>query len=181
MLERFKINFTNVKVEVSSFTWPLVVASLLIVLFVLLAMCCWKRFHPTIMKGVRYIKVMLMYNSLIRYFIQAFLRMTLISMFNLKYTFTNEDFGSTSNTIASSLMLVLLVSFMIFSFFFMRKNRNKLEEPTFIQRFGSLYEPILTGNEPALLVPFIFCLRRLLIALIIVYITINAYLQIVLL
>ena len=58
--------------------------------------------------------------------------MMLVSLFHLRDVFTKEDTGDTLRIVSSVLLLVMLIAFTIFTFFFTRKNKAKLNEPEFI-------------------------------------------------
>ena len=100
-------------------------------------------------------------------------------MFNLQKTLILEGHGSTSSTATSIIILIALVVFTFWCLYFMRKNRHRLDEPKFISYYGSLYVPAWADYGPTLLIPFFFCLRRLLTATIVVWITVNFYVQVI--
>ena len=115
-----------------------------------------------------------MLSGFLRYFLQSYFTIALSVMFNLKASIQADDFGA--STTVSIGMILFLIGFMVFSFTFLRKNRHRLNEKSIINKYGALYEPAWPDYKPTLMLSFYFCLRRLITAAIIVWISDNAYL-----
>lgn len=60
----------------------------------------------------------------------------------------------------------MLICFLpVFSFKYLKDHREELNDPQFITAFGTLYTNLITDKTSAYIMPCIFCVKRLLIAL----------------
>ena len=84
---------------------------------------------------------------------------------NYKWDTSSEKFHSAFATI---IYLGLLV-YLCFSLFFLQTNFQDLKSERLLKRYGDLYLGLQTRERTALLFPFVFMLRRLFFAGILVY------------
>ena len=171
LLKRFKLEFADSKTEISSIGWPIVAVALLIILSGLLMVTCYQKCHPAFRRAVTFVKDKIVYNSILRYLVQSFLRTAMVAMFGIKSQLALEDFRNGKTIYTSSAMLTVLICFTLFSLTFMWKNSDKLIEPMFMKKFGALYEPARGNCIHTRNYPFFYCYRRLLLSLIIVFVT----------
>jgi hypothetical protein len=75
--------------------------------------------------------------------------------------------------------VAVFTGFLIFTFFFMRKNREQVDTKEFKQKFGAYVSNVETYKKPrAADYPTVFLIRRLLLALNIVYLRFNLVCQV---
>ena len=78
--------------------------------------------------------------------------------------------------------IVALVSFTVFSYVFMQRNKHRLHETQFVNSYGSLYTKVeIYNHDEALKYTFYFCLRRMVAAAVIAFGQISIVLQVLLL
>ena len=128
-------------------------------------------------KCVSYVNSKLYFNIYIRFALEAYLELSLSSMIrfkNYRWENGNERFHSTFATI---IYLGLLV-FLCFSLFFLQTNFLTLNSESSRRRYGDLYLGLQTRERTALVFPFVFMMRRLIYAGILVYWSERNYFQI---
>ena len=106
---------------------------------------------------------MLFFNLYLRFGLEAYLELSLSSILR----FCNFTFGSSSeyfHSIFASVIFAAVVSYLLFSLLFLQWRHKSLEKETSKNRFGALYLGLKTRERTAILQPFIFMLRRLLYA-----------------
>ena len=165
------MSFTDVWTEISTHAWPIIISVLGILILVSVISVCWKALGLTCKKAILFVKRQLMFSSILRYLLQAFLMITLSSMFNLRESYFDPELRDEAEAATSATMLALLTCFTIFTYFFLRNNKHRLHEPKFQSNYGSLYIPGRPDYDPTQLIPFLFCLRRLVTGVIIVFMT----------
>lgn len=107
----------------------------------------------------------LFYSVWIRYLIEGNLFITYEAIFFLK---KHGSFSTTELSLSTTfriLILIILVLWIIFASFYIVMKQQNLEEPTFKRKFGSLYTGLNTNHRPAIMYTAVFCLRRLLLVL----------------
>ena len=124
LLEDFKINYK----EISQVLMPLVMiaGSFSVVLTILT--CCIKKFSTKLPKTVHKvlvgIKNKLMFNSILRYILQQFYKLSLATTLNIKFALASAStFYSLFFSLPAALMLI---GFTIFSYKFLERNKDKL-------------------------------------------------------
>ena len=135
---------------------------------------CLHKCHPKIRKLCQMLKGMLMFNSLLRYFMMTFLSMSIGCCLQIQVMSQNPTL---INKVESVLSLIILVSFLILTTvltWHVFKNVKNLNKPAFIQAYGTLYLPCDTrrGKWPLIYIA-IFCGRRLLVAIIVSFLPEN--------
>ena len=68
-----------------------------------------------------------------------------------------------TNVFMSMFKLVLLVSLPFISFVFIQNNKEKLADPDFQRRYGTLYQNLNVNSDSVYWFNFYFCLRRFII------------------
>ena len=111
------------------------------------------------------LKKQIMWSSVFRGQIQFYFPVAVAILSQLK----DVDFGF--GTIQSLFKLVLLLLLPGFSYVYLRLNYRKLEEPDFQQKFGTLYQNLYPLKRTVYKMTSIFCLKRLIYALVTVYLT----------
>ena len=110
---------------------------------------------------------MLMFNSLLRYFMLTYLSLTTgCSMVVFR---AYEEDAADINVVAYTLSMIVLVYCLVMIVpitLWIFKNKSKLRQQNFRQKFGTLYTPCDTfkGNGPLIFIA-IFCVRRFMIAI----------------
>ena len=107
-------------------------------------------------------------------FYSSFLRYMIVSNLKLNYTawaflISHWSYKSATEGIKSTLFLLSIFGICIWPLFiiiFMLKNQSKLEDKTFTQRWGTLYQGIHKNKIIALIYNAVFCLRRFEIVLV---------------
>ena len=112
------------------------------------------------------IKNMLMFNSLLRYYIMTFLSTAIGCSMQLRRWIQNRDHASSAETIVALLTLVGMLALTGVLTKLLIANKAKLKDTTFRQKYGTLYTPcdISKGAWP-LVHTTLFCLRRFAVAL----------------
>ena len=103
-----------------------------------------KRF-PAVQKILNSIKAKLFFNSLIRFFIQSYLKFCEIGCFALA-TLSFETFSEIGSSIAGVLILSFVVIFPLTVGVLLRNNRLKLENEDIKARYGSAYLNVDSHN-----------------------------------
>ena len=112
------------------------------------------------------LKDKLMFNSVLRYLLQQFLKLSTTVMLN----FYNVIMAtvSTWSLLLSVPSLLLLCGFTAFNYFFIQNHLADLSSLKFKDRYGSLYARVETHNhKEASKYSFLFCIKRLSCAFII--------------
>ena len=110
----------------------------------------------------------LMFNSLLRAFMQTYLQMTLAMWTSLRYT----NLHTSSGRIDFVLFLVTFayaLSFILFSYKFLKRNKDNLRNPQFKLKYDSLYQNLEYFKMGALSNTSFFLCRRILFAALIVF------------
>jgi hypothetical protein len=81
-----------------------------------------------------------------------------------------KDKGKTINSFVCIAILIFLVGYPIFTTWFLRKSKENLAEPQFETKFNSLYQSLRTDDGKSLLSTTFFLLRRLILAIAIIFI-----------
>ena len=140
---------------------------------------CWKNLSKKVRKRILTVRSKLMFNPIIRYTLQSYYLILLSSMYYLKFTFTKEEYASTSNTVMSIIFLLIMSIFSFFCYKFMHWNAELLSTKKFKKSFGSLYLPgECYDHKGVLLLPLLFCLRRFATAVVIVWFSEAVILQV---
>ena len=111
----------------------------------------------------------LFYNGPFRYITEGYLK--LFNDFLTLFLFAVAHDLNWVMLIQSSLYIILLTVWPIWSIYFLLKNQTKLEEPVFKQKFSTIYQGIKPNSFKALCYNAVFSVRRLNIILINVYLT----------
>jgi len=104
----------------------------------------------------------------IRYVMQIYLSLSISALINFQVQ-TWGPWEDTLNSWGNILMLFGLGLFCFWVFYVVTKNYGKLEKPMFNRRFGTLYFNVNINHEFNILITCVFCLRRIIYALIIVF------------
>jgi uncharacterized membrane protein len=110
---------------------------------------------------VTFVSRKLFFNSILRAILETYLKFsisTFISIQTLKID-SREDIINSWMTV---LFLVGVISFPVFTFFFLRSRRDRLNEEDFKGRFETLYLNVNTGDDTSVLMMTLFIFRRLL-------------------
>ena len=114
------------------------------------------------------IKDKMFYNSVIRFFIQAYLKFCEIgclSLLNLSFDSPTQ----TGTTVAGILIFAFVVLFPATLSYLMRKHRVNLQSDDVKPRFGSAYLNIETKKDYAYWMTSIFLVRRLILAMAVIF------------
>lgn len=146
------------------------------VLIVLICMCaCCKccvipRCCPCGSKLLNFIRDKLMFNSILRAFMQKFLSTSLAVWVSLRSTDVKKPGGEADLIIAIVLVLAMITTIVFTRGFLLKNNRREqLRRPAFKRRFDSLYQNVDYYNLRALAYPSLFMIRRLVFAFTIVF------------
>ena len=121
-----------------------------------------------------------MYNSILRYMLQSFFRISLGTFMNMRLVILSAV--APTALLFSIPTALVLISFTSFTYIFMQRNKKKLDDPYFQKCYGSLYVKVETFKHPeALKFSFFFCLKRLASAMVIAWCQISIVLQVFLL
>lgn len=116
---------------------------------------------------------MFFWNFFIRLILELYYPMLLVALVTL---YTSEK---PSKQVSQMIQVAILVGFVIFTFFFMRKHQNNVENKEFKDKFGAYMTNIETYKRPqAVHFSFVFMLRRLILALNITFLKINLVTQV---
>jgi hypothetical protein len=91
-----------------------------------------------------------------------------------------KDKGKTINSFVCILIILFLVGYPLFTYFFMRNNQAKLNDPVYESKYNSIYLSINTKNQASLLSTSFFMVRRLLLAAVIVFLGSHQTFQLIL-
>ncbi len=94
---------------------------------------------------------------------------------NLEF-FKGKDAGKTINSFVCVVVLIFLLTYPIFATWFMSKHRANLDTPDFATKFNSLYQTLDTSKKLSIWSTTLFLLRRLILALTIVFLSSHQYL-----
>ena len=117
-------------------------------------------------KLTEYIANRLMYNSVIRMFLEGYFLMCISAIYQVGNTDFNSKEGIVNFTIAV-LTLIVLVVFPILALKCLLKNKSELGKTTMMNKYGSLYQNIDPTRSIALRFTTYFCARRLVFAILI--------------
>ena len=121
-----------------------------------------------------------MYNSILRYTQQIFYSVCLSSMISINYGMRKEF--DIMNVSLSCSAILILGCFSVFTYVFMQKNKEKLPDPDFIAKYGSLYASVeYESHKEALKYTWYFCIRRIAFAAMIAFLSDYLVIQILLL
>ena len=145
------------------------IGSLLLVLVYLIVLiifyaCTWMIKHKKFMHYRNKIVDGLFWNSVISFITEAYMQLTVSCIINLlSLSFTS--YGTVISSLSSLLALIVCLGFPIFSFCFLSRNRDKLRESQFKEKFESLYEGLnhKHGHYIVLAEPFFGCARVLIL------------------
>lgn len=118
-----------------------------------------------------------MYNSVLR----AFLISYFLVATNVIYGIVNASFNNSEDTInfvGGLVTIVILILFPIMSHRFLLKNKKKLGDKEFREKYSSLYTNVRYENSTSLRFTLYFCLRRLAFAFAIIAVKDSLVLQI---
>ena len=105
----------------------------------------------------------LFFNSILRSFLESYLKFcisTWIAIDNIQID-TKDEIVNTWITVA---LAIVMVGFPVFTFFFLRAFKPRLEEEDFKGRFESLYLNVDTRSDRPILLISLFVFRRLVFA-----------------
>ena len=88
------------------------------------------------------LKAKLMFNSILRYTLQSFFRISLSTFMNLRLIFLTTI--SLTGLLFAIPSVAALIGFTTFTYLFMQKNQDKLEDPYFEKCYGALYAKVET-------------------------------------
>ena len=174
---RFNINPRKILETLAAIVIALAGIGLLIGLILLVSKYYLSRMHKHLISLLKLLKARLMYNSILRYILQKFFRLSLTAFFNLRLIFIGAV--SSMYLFATLPIIVALIAISVYSLVFMQRNKNNLYQKDFNEKYGTLYAKVEMYNHPeALKYPFYFCLRRLLNAIIIALCNFSIVLQV---
>ena len=165
MLENFEMDTDSILKGMLILGLCLVVAAVLIVVIYVCTKKCMHCCSPKIRKLCLMVKGMLMFNSLLRYFMMTFLSMATGCCLQIYITTQNPTYF---RKIEAILSMIILCIFLVMTFFLTRhimRNQKNLNSPAFKLSYGTLYIPVETrrGKWPLIYIA-IFCFRRFLVA-----------------
>ena len=145
LLGDFKINYR----EISQVLMPLVMIAGAFSIVLTILTCCIKKFSRNLPKTVHKvligIKNKLMFNSILRYILQQFYKLSLATTLNIKFVLAS---ASTVYSLFLSIPAALmLIGFTIFSYKFLERNKDKLSETQFKEKYGTLYVKVEVYNH----------------------------------
>ena len=141
----------------------------IVTLILLLAICKWtvlSRCPNFIQRVFNQLQSKLMYNAVLRTLLQLYLVQTISVMSSMK-DFASLD--SSQVTVTISLLWILCIGFLVYSLAFPYGYFESLADPKFRAKFGSLYTGVRTDSRVTVLYSFVFLLRRLVFALIVIF------------
>ena len=161
--------------------FQLFAALTLLAILIGLILVCRKYVLPKccsiIQKLVSIISNKLMFNSILRAIMQTFLATSIAMWISLQQTDVSTTQGVTDLLIALAILCFTIVAPYL-SLKLLRKKFERLREPTFKARFDSLYQNLDYYKPKALPQTSLFLIRRLLFALVIVFLGGSIVLQI---
>ena len=143
----------------------LVLATLPFLLLLLKLLFFWSK---RVTRCIDYVHSKLYFNVYFRFGLEAYLELCLSSMIrfkNYKWHTSSEQFHSAF----ASIIYLGLLAYLCFSLFFLQSNFPNLKSESMLKRYGDLYLGLQTRERTAMLFPFVFMLRRLFYAGILVY------------
>ena len=138
----------------------LLLAAIPIVLLVLRAVFFWNK---KAISCIVIVKDKIFYNAYLRFGLEAYLELSLSSILR----FRNFTFGTSSENFHSIFAMILfaaVLAYLAFSLFFLQSRHMILDTKEARNRYGGLFLALKTRERSAILSPFIFMLRRLLLA-----------------
>ena len=170
MIEKFNLTRTATLKGTAVFGLAILACLILIVLVYFCIKKCAPKCHRAIQRLCQRLKNMLMFNSILRYFMMIYLGLTTGSCLVIHNAIVDPR---SSDTLSLALAIMILAVFALMIWPLTRvviKNKARLLDPDFRQRFGTLYIPCEThrGVIPLLFIA-IFCTRRLLVAIVSVF------------
>ena len=157
------------------------IAFLLIVIVLACKKWCLHRLPGAVRNLCLKLKNMLLFNTILRYWMMVFLSFSIGCMMQIQRT-TKDP--STWNKVQSILSLIILVTFLVLLYFVQRhlfKNMKRLKEKSFKQSYGTLYTPCdVDKGRKAIIFVTVFCLRRFMVAILVAFLVKHPLAQILL-
>ena len=153
-----------------------------VVLILLVSLCmksCVPKCHKAIKGLCQRLKNMLMFNSLLRFYIIGYLSLASGCCMIINQSVRDPEDQNILTTSLSAIMLVVLLALTYPLTRLLLNNNKKLRDKDFRQQYGALYTPCDTykGKSPLLFFA-IFCLRRFMVALIVGFLSEFTFIQI---
>ena len=167
MILEFDLTEKATNKGIVAFGSALVACIVLIVLVYFIVKKCVPKCNKSVQKLCQRVKNMLMFNSILRYFMMIYLGLTTGSCLIITKALQDPD---NFNQLTLTLAIIVLITFSIMIWpltHIILKNRKRLVDPNFRQSYGTLYTPCEThaGVWPLLFIT-VFLVRRLLIAMV---------------
>ena len=157
------------------------VALFLILLVLVCKNCCLHRCPSVVRNLILRLKNMLLYNSLLRYWMMVFLSFSLGCMMQIELTTRDATLW---NKVQSVISLIILIGFLLLTYIVTRhlfKIIKRLKDLSFRQSYGTLYVPCdVEKGRKAVIFVAIFCLRRFIVAIFVAFLVNHPLAQILL-
>jgi len=134
---------------------------------------CWDRAHPYYIS----LYTSIFWNMPLTFGLEGYIEFAVASFINL-HLFHWITISDIFNSVACIAGLTLTVFLPPFVLWFLVKNRGKLNQPENKQKFSSLYEGLEKQNVWGLYFTFLFLFKRLIIAVVVVFLQGMPWLQI---
>lgn len=128
-------------------------------------------------KFIKKVNDKLFFNIYIRFGLECYLELCLSSMIRFK-NFNNDTYSDRFHSTFATMIFVAVLLYAGFSLVFLQLRFASLNNEESTARFGDLYLGVKTKDRTAVLFPFVFMLRRLLYASILVFWSQQNYFQI---
>ena len=127
---------------------------------------------------VRNFKTTVLYwNTYLRFFLEAFLELSIACLLRVK-SIRVETTDDIILTAFAAILVGMLSAFMVASPFYLTKHHKKIKTDEFVDRFGALTLGLQYRDIAAMYYPFMFMLRRLIFAMVFVYLSRYNFFQI---
>ncbi len=139
----------------------IILGSVGVVIAMILTVILTKFSHKPLVKKISdLLREKLFYNSLLRTFVQSYLKFSILA-------FASLDNYKDKTTLGTGIFFMFFsIFFFIFAHMFLKRNRSNLGQPTFSQRFSSLYLNIDTENPHSYYLTTLFLGRRFILGII---------------
>lgn len=146
------------------FVFILILVTLPVCLFFFQLILCWSRRAGKLFNAI---KKRVFFNLYLRFGLEAYLELALASMLRFK-NFNLDDRSAIFHSVFCLAMIVVIFALLAFSLFFLQVRFKDLAKKESKERYGALYLEIKTRERTALLHSFMFKLRRIIYATIVI-------------
>ena len=132
------------------------------ILLILMTKTCRRYCPKKITTAAKKLKGLVMFNSVLRFILQAYFTIALGALLNIRYSL--RDGIKWGNVTIQVIALIFLLLFAIYFKFFLKWNQALLHNTYFRSKFGALYVNVDYRKLQGRNYTFYFCIRRLLFA-----------------